>query len=811
MCGVGRKNSYGYANRDHRHLGAIRASFSSSLSHSAMAVHLAGGVLAGALLASPATAHTRATTAGKVVVAEVSEQQGAASPSAQGLLSSIQRQLPQAHRDRDQAPPYRQYAQAVEAAPAGRAASDVIELQTIEVSGERRPGELPAPYAGGQVARGGSLGILGTRDVLNTPFSTVNFTEKLIQDQQARTAADTLINDSSVRLTTGSNGFDDTFQIRGFQVPSEDTGFNGLYGLISSNRVAAQYIERIELLKGPGAFANGIPPGGSIGGSINIITKRATDESFVRVTPTFMSSGNYGVLIDANRRFGNNKEWGIRFNGVARNGEASIDDGNWRSGTGALSLDYRGERLRWSLDAITQNDDTKNFRPQMTIQSNVPFIPRVPDARGNWYPGTKLKQRDNTIASFVEYDLTDWLTAYGGIGYRKGTNDQTFPDSRVTGFPGGADAFGNFRLLNAYYDSYTETVSGNIGLRARFDTGFIKHSLNVVFTGYEQEAGNAYVANTPAQSVPSNIYNPSPLPVVTGLRLAPRKASTETLTSFAVADTMSFFDERVLLTAGVRHQRVRQQGYSTVTGAPTTRYNGDATTPLGGIVIKPWQNVSLYANYAEGLSAGTIVGAGYSNTGAVLAPFKSDQQEVGIKVDWGRITTTAAVFQISRPNQVRTAANTLAYDGEQRNRGLELSAFGEIVPGLRGLASVTFLRPELTKPTNPLERGNDAAGVPDLTASAGLEWDTPWVRGLTLNGRVIYTSGSYLTTANTLRFPDWTRVDLGIRYETAIYDRPVTFRFNVENIFDKQYWLTTGNFVTVASPRTFVGSATVQF
>jgi iron complex outermembrane receptor protein len=784
---AGRTNSHDDADRGRRHPGAL-VPFNSGPGRPALLAWLAGGMVAGVCLVAPATAHAAIDPVG-IAVAETGRDRGAASTPS----------------------PYPRYAQAVAATPAGRQVTDVIDLQTIEVSGERRPGELPAPYAGGQVARGGSLGILGTRDVLNTPFSTVSFTETLIQDQQARTAADTLINDSSVRLTTGSNGFDDTFQIRGFQVNAPDTGFNGLYGLISSNRAAAQYIARIELLKGPGALAYGIPPGGSIGGAINIVTKRAPDEAFVRVTPTFISSGNFGAHIDASRRFGDNKEWGVRVNGLVRNGEASIEDGNLRTGLGSVALDYRGERLRWSLDAITQNDDTKNFRPQMTLQPTIPFIPRVPDARGNWYPGTKLRQRDHTIASFVEYDLTDWLTAYGGIGYRKGTNDQTFPDSRVAGFTSGADASGNFRLINAYFDSYSETVSGNVGLRARFDTGPVKHSLSLGFTGYGQEAGNAYVANTPAQSVRSNIYNPSPLPTVTGLRQDPHKASYQTLTSFAAADTMSFLDERVLLTVGVRHQKVATQSYSTATGARTTRYEGDATTPLAGIVVKPWQNVSLYANYAEGLTAGTIVGAGFSNSGAVLAPFKSEQQEIGVKVDWGSITTTAALFQISRPSQVRTASNALAYDGEQRNRGLELSAYGEIAPGLRGLASATFLKPELTSPANPLERGNDAAGVPDFTASAGLEWDTPWLRGLSLNGRVIYTSGSYLTTANTVRFPDWTRVDLGARYTTTIYERPVTFRFNVENVFDRRYWLTTGNFVTVAAPRTFVGSATVQF
>lgn len=671
--------------------------------------------------------------------------------------------------------------------------------------------DLPPPYAGGQFARGGSLGVLGTRDALNTPFSTVNFTQQVIQDQQARTAADTLVNDASVRLTTASNGFSDTFQIRGFEVQAQDVGLNGLYGLVSSNRVAAQYIERIELLKGPGAFMYGIPPGGSVGGSINIVTKRALDVPFVQVTPQYISPGNFGVHVDASTRGGENKEWGVRFNGLARDGEATIRDGNLRTGLGALSLDYQGERLRWALDVISQNDDTKNFRPQIGLQSDIAIIPHPPSGRSNWFPGTQLQQRDNTVASFLEYDLTDWLTAYGGIGYRAGSNRQTFPDYRVFGFPSGADVLGNFRLVNAFYDSYSSTVSGNAGLKARFDTGFINHSVNLVYTGFTREDGYAYVANSADESVPSNIYRPAPLPVVTGERIAPQRYAGTTLTSVAVADTMTAFDDTVLLTAGVRYQMVNQKSYDTVTQARTSEYDADATSPLAGIVFKPWKNVSLYANYAEGLTAGTIVGPGYSNAGAILSPYKSDQQEVGIKVDWGTITTTAALFQISRPDQVQTATNALAYNGEQRNQGLELSAFGALAPTLRGFASATFLRPELTKPIDPLQRGNDAAGVPDLTVSAGLEWDTPWVPGLALNGRVLYTSGSYLTGANTVRFPDWTRFDLGFRYATILDDRPFVFRFNVENVADNRYWLTTGTFVTVASPRTFVVSASYTF
>jgi len=671
--------------------------------------------------------------------------------------------------------------------------------------GSTRTIGAPAPaYAGGQVAQGGTLGLLGSTSVMNTPFSTVNYTSQLIENQQARTAADTLINDSSVRTTTGANGFDDTFQIRGFPVAATDVGLNGLYGLASSQRVPAQIIERIELLKGPGALINGIAPGNSIGGGINIVTKRATDQDFARLTPFFMSSAHYGVHLETSRRFGANKEWGVRFNGVGQNGEASINDGNFRSGLGAVAIDYRGERFRWTLDAFSQNDDTDNFRPQISLSSVGSTIPAAPDARSNWYPGTKLRQKDNTVATAAEYDLTDWLTAYAGVGYREGSNYQTFPTSATA-----VDALGNFTVRNTYYDSTTKTVSGNVGLRSQFDTGFINHKLNVVYTGYQQEMGYAYIVGNTAAS---NIYNPSPLPSITAFRTAPQHSADTTLQSAAVVDTMSFLNDTVLLTGGVRQQNVKVDSFSTTTGALTSGYDASATSPLGGIVVKPWHNVSLYANYAEGLSQGSIVGAGFSNTGAVLAPYKSKQQEAGIKVDWGTITTTAAVFQIMRPSLITNAANARVYDGEQRNRGVELSVYGLIMPGLRGMASATFLKPELTNPSNPLERGNDAAGVPDKTFSAGLDWDTPWVRGLALNGRVIYTGSAYLTTANTVKFPDWTRLDIGARYTTTeLTGKPVTFRFNIENVTGENYWLTTGTYVTVGAPRTYVLSAAFDF
>ncbi|WP_377810449.1 TonB-dependent siderophore receptor [Azospirillum sp. A29] len=804
----------------------------SSLRPAAVAAGLAAAVLAGGAFPAPAAqAQTAAATvnadipagplgealsrfaaqAGVTVQADPAMVRGRTSPGLKGTTTvedGLRRLLAgSGHGIARTASGYAVVAQSA-AAPASPPASpsDSTTLPALQVTANAglMTGGLAQPYAGGQVARGGTVGLLGSGDVMDTPFSTVNYTSDLIENQQARTAADTLINDASVRLTTGSNGFDDTFQIRGYAVGSGDVGFNGMYGLVSSNRVPAQIVERIELLKGPGALVNGISPGGSIGGGINILGKRAGDDPLTRVTTTYMSDANLGVHLDVGRRFGETKEWGVRFNGLMRNGEASVDGGNLRSGLGALAVDYRGERLRWSMDAISQRDDTDNFRPQISILPATTAIPSPPDARSNWYPGTVLVQKDVTVASNIEVDLTDSLTAYAGIGYRKGENDQTFPSSTTA-----VNALGNFTVRNAYYDSYSRTVSGTAGARWRFATGPVHHLLNVGYTGFKRDEGNAYIQS--AGSALSHIYNPVPLPAVTAARTSARKSAETTLTSVAVADTLSVLDDRVMLTLGARRQKVHVDSFNTATGAQTGTYDASATSPLAGFVVKPLSNVSLYANYAEGLTRGTVVGAGYANTGAVLAPFKSKQYEAGVKVDWGSITTTAAVFQLTRPNSIRTAANELAYDGEQRNRGLELSVYGEILPGLRGMASASFMDPKLSRTAVAAVQGNDAAGIPDKTLSAGLDWETPWVQGLALNGRVIYTSGSYLTDANTLRFDGWTRLDIGARYATTVVGTPVTFRANVENLFDKNYWLTTGTYVTVGAPRTVLLSASADF
>jgi len=148
------------------------------------------------------------------------------------------------------------------------------------------------------VASGASLGLLGNRSVMDTPFNMTSYTAELIQNQQARTIRDVLINDPSVRTIQAAGGGADGLFIRGFYYDSGDYGLNGLYGIAPYYSTAANFVERVEVLKGPSALLNGMTvggtgasSGGAVGGSVNLVTKHAPDIDITQLTGTYVSRG----------------------------------------------------------------------------------------------------------------------------------------------------------------------------------------------------------------------------------------------------------------------------------------------------------------------------------------------------------------------------------------------------------------------------------------------------------------------------------------------------------------------------------------
>ena len=688
-------------------------------------------------------------------------------------------------------------------------AADAVELPTSQVTGLRsRANELPVEYAGGQVARGGRLGMLGNADLMDAPFSITSYTAQTIRDQQARSVADVLANEPSAQIATARTGINEDFSLRGFPVYSADIALNGMYGLVPFYRVPVEMAERVEVLKGPSAMLNGMSPSGAVGGAVNLVTKRADVDPLARVGVNYQSDSVLGTQVDLGRRFGAGNEFGVRFNGVYRDGDSIVDRQDVEARFTSFGLDYAGERLRLSADYVYQLEDFDSVVRQFGVAPTLAAIPDAPDDDPA-YPGFGYSSmRDRTLMVQGEYDLTDWLTAYAGYG------DRTSEMDAMTGNPTLLNEAGDFVSTPAWqvYDVYSH--SAEAGLRANFDTGPVSHHLSLGATRLVQNSDIFFDFMTYMTSLrQSNLYHPvySATPSTDGIAAHALRYTTATLTGYALADTLSVLDGRVALTLGVRRQRVEAQNYTMNVGTPSGEgYDERELTPLAGLVVKPWENISLYANYVEGLSKGDSAPITANNPGEMLAPYVTKQKEVGVKGEWDGFGASLAAFQIERPSSI-TENGFFRAGGEQRNRGLQLDLFGEVTPELRLLGGAAYTQAKLTKTQGGTHDGNDAIGVPRKQLNLGGEWDLGAVPGLTLTARTIYTGEQYANQENTLRLPSWVRVDVGARYRFESLGKPVVLRANLDNLFDEDYWGTsTAGYLYLGAGRTLQLSASVD-
>ncbi|RZJ46145.1 MAG: TonB-dependent siderophore receptor [Brevundimonas sp.] len=712
------------------------------------------------------------------------------------------------------------------AAPAFAQEARTTDLDEVVITGSQ---VRQAPvYAGGQVATGGRVGMFGSQGVMDTPFNTISYTEALARDQQARSVADVLQNDPAVRVTKGFGNFQELYIIRGFPVYSDDMTYNGLYGVLPRQFVASEFIERVEVFHGATAFLNGAAPGGSgVGGAFNLTPKRAGDAPLNRLTVGWDGGEALYAAGDFSRRFGADNEWGARLNVAARDGEGSVDGENRDLQVLGLGIDRRGDRARFSADLGWQNHHIDAPRPSVTPNGAVP---EAPSADSNFaQPWTYTDEEQLFGVARGEFDLTNDITVWAAFGARSGK------ESNVLANPN-ANADGS---LSAYrFDNTREDTvfSGDIGVRLDLTTGAVDHRIVASLSQVQLRSGNAYAFSSFA-GFAGDLYNPVTVAppaadfFVGGDLSDPLTTERSRTSSFALADQLSFLDGRLLATVGARYQEVRTSAYDYNTGAPLPgAYSGDAITPAFALVYKPTDQISLYANYAEALIPGKIApavvgGIEVSNDGEVLDPFRAEQIEAGVKYDAGRFGGTLSVFSLTLPNEsftldpnVPPAPQTGTYGsgGEQRNRGIELSVYGEPVDGLRLLGGLTLIDAEITEDIDPNLVGNAPIGVPEVQANLNVEWDVPAVSGLTLEGRAVYTGSQQVNDVNTVELDSWTRFDAGMRYQFEAGERPLTIRARVENLADEDQWVAVGgypgaNYLTLGAPRTFRVSISTDF
>ncbi|WP_175625985.1 MULTISPECIES: TonB-dependent siderophore receptor [Oxalobacteraceae] len=699
-----------------------------------------------------------------------------------------------------------------------------LEAITVTSSADASAEGLSKAYAGGQVARGGRAGILGTQDNMDTPFSITSYTNELIQNQQARSVGDVLQNDPSIRVARGFGNFQESYFVRGFLLSSDNIAYNGLYSLLPRQYISSELFERVEVLHGASTFLTGITPSGDgIGGTINLLPKRAGNDPLTQVTAGTASGSQAYVAADLSRRFGPNDSTGIRINAAHRDGGTGVSRENVNLNVVSVGVDWRSSNARLSADIGHQNHRLNETRTNVDV-SGVTSVPRTPDASSNWaQPGSYSDERDTFGTVRGEYDINSNVTTWFAAGMRRGKEANSLGNIRLS------DALSGAGTTYRFDNTAIETVkAGELGIRGKLVTGSVKHTLVASYAYFDSERKNAYTYDA-GNTQNTNLYNPvlTTLPAfsagaIGGGSLAnPTLTAKNQLTSYAIGDTMSFLDDKVLLTVGARHQTVDTRGYAYGSAIQTSAYKASRVSPAAGIVYKPAKEVSIYANYIESLSPGKVAPTldgtrPVANAGEILSPYVAKQKEVGVKYDGGRLGASAVVFTTDKPRVFTNAAGIYGAQGTDNHKGLELTAFGEITRGLKILGGVTFLDAKQESSGSATTDGKRVIGVPKVQGSLGAEWDVASVQGFSVNGRVTATGSSYADAVNTLKVPGWARLDIGARYLTEVQGKLVTFRARVDNVTDRNYWASVGGsegsgYLVLGNPRTFSLTASVDF
>ncbi len=608
----------------------------------------------------------------------------------------------------------------------------------------------------------------------DTPQSVAVIGREQLDDQAVEQLNDALRYVPGVTLGQGE-GHRDQVVLRG-QSSTADFFLDGL-------RDDAQYYrplyntERVEVLKGANALLFGRGGGGGV---INRVSKTPQlDGTHATLSGGGDSWGAWSLAGDLDLMLG--PQAGLRINATHEE-FANHRDVYQGSFTGiAPTLAARlGERTLLTL-AYDYDHDAR------VTDRGVPSLNGAPiagyDRTFFGSPSHNTSRVDAHIArARIDHDLTDSLTL------------------NVTGLYGHYDKY-YANVLPAGASATTVTLSG-------YDNGIVRENwvgqANLVWKGQTGGVGHTLLAGVEAGWQDTDSTRRDALfgsgKGLTGSAPLARTLTLPTITwtpinrasSSQVRSLSAYLQDQIELTpwlqviAGARYDDFRIESLNTINGFAGKRSDGK-WSPRLGLVVKPRENVSLYASYAKSFlpQSGdqfTVLDA----TTATLAPEAFRNLELGAKWDLTpALSLSAALFQLdranSRANDPLTGNPVLT--GKSRVRGFEAALSGKLAPHWQASLGYSQQRGEIRTATTAAPAGRQLDKLPRHQFSAWTRYDLTSRLGLGLG--LVHQSGQWATISNAVRLPGFTRLDAALFYDLS--DR-IALQLNVENVTDTRYY-----------------------
>ncbi len=323
-------------------------------------------------------------------------------------------------------------------------------------------------------------------------------------NQQAKSVADVLLNDPNVRVARGFGNFQELYVIRGFPAYSDDMTYNGIYGILPRQFVAAEFLERVEVFRGASAFLNGAAPGGSnLGGTSTWCRSVRRMKALTRLTAGFESDGSGMIAADVGRRFGDDQATGIRANArLPRRRDVRPGPGSPAVRAVARRRSPRRQVAPLGRRRLPVPGHRRAAPQRVPGVRSPPTVPDAPDADKNFaQPWTYTKEKQVFGVVRAEYDITSAVSVWGAAGMRDGEEKNVLsnPNAQADG------STQSYRFDNSRKD---KVYSGELGLRWDFATGPVEHRIIVSGSLFSLESDNAYAFSEFFAGFTSDLYHP---------------------------------------------------------------------------------------------------------------------------------------------------------------------------------------------------------------------------------------------------------------------------------------------------------------
>ncbi|WP_229185325.1 TonB-dependent siderophore receptor [Bradyrhizobium oropedii] len=656
----------------------------------------------------------------------------------------------------------------------------------------------------GYVATGSTAGTKTNTSLIETPQSLSVVTQKELRDRNVQTLKDAV--NYTPGVTTTAFGYDprfDSFYIRGF-----DATYTGIYrdglrqggGNFAIPKIEPYGLDSVSILRGPASGLYGL---GSPGGIVDVTTKRPTLTPFGEVQ---LQAGNYDRYqgsFDIGGPVPGSDQLYYRLTGLLR------DAKTWFPGNDDDRA-YIAPALTWRPDADTSFTILSEYQTSRTAASVGNF--RTPDGQlTNIYSNdpafSAMDQKQYRIGYAFEHNVDDVWTVRQNFRFYQVDTDAKYTQIDSIDSSTNLASRSAWRILDSF-----NTVTLDNQAEAKFMLGSIKNTalfgVDYGHSYYNDKIGygaapdlNLLTMNYGAQAIAApafSIFN---------------KQSTDEVGVYAQEQArLGGF----VLTLNGRQSWVSQTTTAGLDGVPSTQ-KATAFTGRAGLAYVFDSGVAPYVSYATSFSPQVGVDA----SGVPFRPTTGEQKEIGIKYQMPQVPVllTAAVFDITQDNVLRTDPNNMAFQaatGQVESKGVELEAKLALKQGFDLTAAYTHLNIVITQ-GNPDTTGNELSGIPRNSFAAfgkyTFQSGVP-VEGLGLGLGVRYIGTNFGNDQNTFLNTATTLFDAVIDYDLGKLDRRflgATMRLNASNLFDKHYQTCQSGYCYAGERRQLIGTLSYRW